>query len=130
LPLQLRLILCPHVGCGVKRTEAKREAARIAQNLIETAQLTASRDLDLAKDQASLARQIILKFNLRFDWRLKRFFCHGCKGLIVPGVNARVRLGPNKMLLITCADCNRVNRKKIRARLNMERGGLRNSLRA
>lgn len=113
----------------MKRREAKKEAAIIAEDLIETAALTAVQDLELAKSQASLARRIILKFNLRFDWRLKRFFCHGCKGLIFPGLNARVRLGPNKMLLITCTDCNYVNRKKLRARLNIERRGLRNSLR-
>jgi RNase P subunit RPR2 len=116
-------------GQGVKKREAKKEAARIAQDLIETAAATAVHDLELAKDQASLARQVILKFNLRFDWSLKRFFCHGCKGLIFPGLNARVRLGPNRMLLMTCTDCNYVNRKKLRARLNIERRGLSNPLR-
>ncbi len=113
----------------MKRREAKKEAAKIAESLIETATLTAVQDLELAKSQASLARRIILKFNLRFDWRLKHFFCHGCKGLFIPGLNARVRLGPNRMLLITCADCNHVNRKKLRARLNIERRGLSKSLR-
>lgn len=114
---------------GVKRREAKREAARIAEDLIETAVLTAVLNPELAKSQASLARRIILKFNLRFDWRLKRFFCHGCKGLIFPGLNARVRLGPGRMLLVTCMDCNHVNRKKLKTRLNIERRGLTNSLR-
>lgn len=113
----------------MKRKEAKKEAAVIAQGLIETAVATASQDLQLAKSQASLARKIILKFNLRFDWRLRRFYCHGCKGLIFPGRNARVRLGPHRILLITCADCNYVNRKKLRARLNIEHRGLSNSLR-
>ena len=46
---------------------------------------TAPTDIDLAKAQASLARKVMLKFNVRYDWRLRRFFCHGCKGLIVPG---------------------------------------------
>jgi RNase P subunit RPR2 len=113
----------------VKRKEAKKEATVIAQGLIETAVATAGKDLQLAKSQASLARKIILKFNLRFDWRLRRFYCHGCKGLIFPGVNARVRLGPHRILLITCADCNYGNRKKLRARLNIEHRGLSNSLR-
>jgi len=113
----------------VKRKETKKEAARIAEDLIESASATAPQDPELAKEQAALARDIALKFNLRFDWRLKRFFCHGCKRLIVPGLNARVRLGTDKMLLITCTECGHVNRKKLKARLNMERGGLRNSLR-
>ncbi len=55
----------------------------------------------------------MLKFNVRYDWRLKRFFCHGCKGLLYPGLNARVRLGRTRMLLVTCADCGYVNRKKL-----------------
>jgi RNase P subunit RPR2 len=91
---------------------------------------TALLDPELARQQASTARRIILKFNLRLDWRLKRFFCHGCKALIFPGLNARVRIGPRKMLLVTCTDCGHVNRKSLRARLNMERRGLSNSLRA
>jgi RNase P subunit RPR2 len=118
-------------GRSVRRSEAKREAARIAVELLETATNTALQDLELAKKQAALARRLALKFNLRFDWRLKGLFCHGCKGLILPGLNARVRLGPNKVLLITCLDCGHVNRKKFtKAPLNTERQGLSNSLRA
>ncbi len=55
----------------------------------------------------------MLKFNVRYDWSLRRFFCHGCKGLLYPGINARVRLGPARILLVTCADCGYVNQKKI-----------------
>jgi RNase P subunit RPR2 len=116
---QLRLIPLFSSARGVRRREAKREAARIARELIEQAASTAIHDPQLAKSQASLARRIILKFNLRFDWRLKRFFCHGCKGFIFPGLNARVRMGPNRTLLITCTDCSYVNRKKLGARLNI-----------
>ena len=115
----------------MRRSEAKKEAARIAVDLIEAAAATAIKDPELARGQAALARRLALKFNLRFDWRLKRFFCHGCKGLLFPGLNARVRLGPNRMLLMTCADCNYVNRKKLpKARLNTVRRGLSNPLRA
>lgn len=113
----------------MKRKEAKREAARIASNLVETAAGTATSDPDLARRQAALARRIALKFNVRFDWRLKRFYCHGCKGLLYPGVNARCPLGPDRTLIITCADCNHVNRKRLGARLNIQRKGLSNSLR-
>ncbi|MGA2198625.1 MAG: RNase P subunit [Nitrososphaerales archaeon] len=97
----------------MKRKESKKEAALIAATLIGLAVETAPRDIDLARAQASLARRIMLKFNVRYDWRLRRFFCHGCKGLLYPGVNARVRLGPGKTLLVTCGDCNYVNRKKL-----------------
>lgn len=97
----------------MNKREAKKEAARVAANLIELAVATAPRDLELARAQASLARSVMLKFNVRYDWRLRRFFCHGCKELLYPGINARVRLGSDKMLLLTCADCGHVNRKKI-----------------
>lgn len=113
----------------MKRKEAKREAARIASSLVETAVGTAASDPDLARLQAALARRIALKFNVRFDWSLKRFYCHGCKGLLYPGVNARVRLGPGRTLIMTCTDCDHVNRKRLGARLNIQRKGLSNSLR-
>jgi RNase P subunit RPR2 len=109
-------------GRSVKKKEAKKEAARMGATLIEMAAATAPTDIDLAKAQASLARKVMLKFNVRYDWRLKRFFCHGCKGLIFPGINARVRLAPGKMLLVTCAECDYVNRKKLpKSRLNIQR---------
>ena len=97
----------------MNRREAKKEAARVAADLIELAVETAPGDIDLARAQASLAREVMLKFNVRFDWRLKRFFCHGCKGFLYPGVNARVRLAPNKTLLVVCGDCGHTNRRKI-----------------
>jgi RNase P subunit RPR2 len=56
----------------------------------------------------------MLKYNVRFGYDLRRFYCHGCKGLIVPGVNARVRVAGG-MLLTTCAGCGRVNKKSLSA---------------
>lgn len=113
----------------MKRREAKKEAAKIAKGLIETVARTAPEDAGLARRQAALARRLALKFNLRMDWSQKRLFCHGCKNMIFPGINARVRLGPDKILLVTCSDCGHVNRKKLGARLNRQRKGLSNSLR-
>jgi len=92
----------------------REEAINIARNLIHSAVSMAGSDIDLAKEQSDLARRIMMKFNIRYPWEFKRFYCHGCKKLILPGANARVRLGPEKMLLVTCGDCGRVNRKKLR----------------
>ena len=80
--------------------------------MLELSASTAHGDLDLAKEQAALARKLMLKYNIRFGWDLKRLYCHGCKELIVPGVNARVRLAGG-MVLTTCANCGRVNRKSL-----------------
>ena len=95
-------------------SRSKEEGTVVARNLILSAVETAEDDLDLAKEQAALARRVMLKFNIRYPWQLRRFYCHGCKGLILPGLNSRVRLGPGKMLLVTCTDCGHVNRKSLR----------------
>jgi RNase P subunit RPR2 len=83
-----------------------------ARTLLQLSVFTAYDDLELAKRQAALARKLMLRYNIRFGWHLRRFFCHGCKGLMVPGVNARVRLAKS-MILTTCANCGRVNRKSL-----------------
>jgi RNase P subunit RPR2 len=97
---------------GIKRKEAKNQAMIAARKLIQLSASTAHEDLDLAKRQAALARKLMLRYNVRFGWDLRRFYCHGCKQLMVPGVNARVRLAKG-LVLTTCANCGRVNRKSL-----------------
>ena len=96
----------------IKRKETKRLAAIAAKSLLELSTSTAHADLPLAKRQASLARKLMLRYNVRFNWNMKRFYCHGCKQLMVPGVNARVRISGGNVLT-TCANCGRVNRKTL-----------------
>jgi ribonuclease P protein subunit RPR2 len=95
------------------RRGAKDDAAALVAFLTESAVSLSHTNLELAKEQAALARKVKLRFNVRLDPSLRRFTCHGCKGLLVPGVNARVRLGHGKppILRITCLECGRVNRK-------------------
>ncbi len=94
------------------RKTAKEEASTLVAFLTESAVVLSHTNPELAKEQAKLARKVKLRFNVRLDSSLRRFTCHGCKGLLVPGVNARVRLGhgKNTILRVTCADCGRVNR--------------------
>jgi ribonuclease P protein subunit RPR2 len=98
------------------RKGAREDAADLVRLLTESSVELSHSDLKLAKEQAALARRVRLRFNVRLDPSLKRFTCRGCKSLLVPGVNARVRLGHGKtaILRITCADCGRVNRKILR----------------
>ena len=96
----------------IRKKEAKRQAAVAAKTLLELAASTAKDDLDLAKQQAASARRLMLRYNVRFGWDLRRFYCHGCKQLVVPGVNARVRL-EGGFVLTTCKNCGRVNRKSL-----------------
>ena len=95
------------------RRAAKEDAAALVRLLTESAVNLSHTNMSLAREQAALARRVRLRFNVRLDSSLKGFTCRGCKGLLVPGVNARVRLGHGKptVLRITCADCGRVNRK-------------------
>ena len=101
-----------------KKREARRDAVRVSRDLLELAVSTAGGDLDLAKGQARLARNVMLRFNVRFGWELRRFYCHGCKELLVPGVNARVRLGHggDRTVRMTCTGCGYVNKKPLRMR--------------
>ena len=93
--------------------KAKDSAASLVKLLTESAVALSHTDPETAKEQAALARKVKLKFNVRLDPSLKRFTCHGCKGLLVPGVNARVRLGHGKpaIIRVTCLDCGHVNRR-------------------
>jgi RNase P subunit RPR2 len=93
----------------------KDDAAAIIKLLTESSVNLAHTDMELAKEQAALARRVMLRFNIRLDPSLKRFTCHGCKSLLVPGVNARVRLGHGKptTIRITCLDCGHVSRKTV-----------------
>ena len=102
---------------GVRARKASREeAADLVRRLTESAISLAPKNLGMAKEQAALARRVRLRFNVRLDSSLKRYTCRGCKSLIVPGINARVRLGHGKpaVIRITCTECGRVNRKILR----------------
>ena len=92
---------------------AKEDAAELVRLLTESAVTLSHSNLELAKAQGALARKVKLRFNVRLDEPLRRLTCRGCKTLLVPGVNARVRLGHGKqtILRITCNECGRVNRK-------------------
>lgn len=95
------------------RRPRNEEAASVVRLLTESAVALSGSNPWLAKEQAALARKVKLRFNVRLDPSLRRFTCRGCKGLLVPGVNARVRLGHGKVtvLRVTCTDCGHVNRK-------------------
>ena len=91
------------------------DPASVVELLTESAVSLSHTDPALAKEQAALARKVKLKFNVRLDPSLRRFTCRGCAGLLVPGVNARVRLGHGKTTIIrvTCTDCGHVNRRVV-----------------
>jgi len=97
------------------RRAPREDAAAIVRLLTESAVTLSHINPAIAKEQAALARKVKLKFNVRMDPSLTRFTCRGCKGLLVPGVNARVRLGHGKptIIRVTCSECGHTNRKVV-----------------
>ena len=97
------------------RKGAKEEAAEVVRLLTESAVELSHTNPAMAREQAALARKVKFRFNVRLDPSLRRFTCRGCKGLLVPGVNARVRLGHGRrtVIRVTCAGCGHVNRKVV-----------------
>ena len=99
----------------VKTRRAKEDAASLVAFLTKSAVDLSHRNPAMGREQAALARKVKLRFNVRLDPSLTRFTCRGCKKLLVPGVNARVRLGHGKqtILRVTCIDCGHINRKVV-----------------
>ena len=97
------------------RGRPKDDAPSIVRLLTESAVALSHTNPEIAREQAALARKVKLRFNVRLDPSLTRFTCRGCKGLLVPGVNARVRLGHGRRTIVrvTCTDCGHVNRRVI-----------------
>ena len=107
----------------MNKKDSKADATKMARELLLLAINNPASNLDLAKKQAALARRLLLKFNIRLDWKLKKYYCRSCKQLMVPGKNARVRLGHGTTVLrITCGECGFVNRRIIaKAGLNIKK---------
>jgi len=63
-----------------------------------------------------LAKRMSTKFRVRLPYEIRQLYCKKCKRFIVPGVNARVRVGRAnvKAVRITCLNCGHVYRKIIR----------------
>lgn len=63
----------------------------------------AAREHDRAREYVRLARRIAERHRLSLPRRFRRFTCDRCDAYLRPGVNARVRLGPGRVV-VRC-DC-------------------------
>jgi len=80
-----------------------------------------SEDRLLSKRYVELARRIGMKARVRLTKEQKMFVCKSCGGLLVPGVNCRVRTRSDfgTIVLITCLDCGAKKRyPTVRERLS------------
>lgn len=102
-----------------------REIARARiEILFNQAQSAFPSDPTLAKRYIELARRIGMKAGVRLTREQKLSLCKGCGGLLVPGVNCRVRTRSEygTTVLITCLDCGRKKRyPTVRERLSKKR---------
>jgi ribonuclease P protein subunit RPR2 len=95
-------------GLSWRRAGGTREIARgRIEILLAQAQKVFGSDRDLAKRYVELARRIGMKAGVRLTSEQKSRICKGCGGLLVPGVNCRVRTRSEygTTVLITCLDC-------------------------
>jgi len=99
----------------VKKAQKDLAAQRI-EILLRNALETMKSDAELAEKQAMLAKKISTKFRIRLPYEIRQLYCKKCKGFIVPGVNARVRVGRTNVeaVRITCLKCGHVYRKIIK----------------
>lgn len=74
-------------------------------------------DQERAAKLARTAREIAMHFRLRLPYQVRQLYCKKCKGLIVPGRNARVRIGRSnaRAIRISCLRCGHVYRKVLAA---------------
>lgn len=95
----------------------KREIVEVAGERIEILMENAFKrmlehDEGLAQRYVYLARRISMKSRVRIPRRWKIFICRGCKKLMVPGLNCRVRVQRrrNPHVVLTCLMCGHVKR--------------------
>ena len=62
----------------------------------------------LAKRYVRLARKISSRYRVKIPRKAGSYICRGCNSLLMPGVNARVRLASSKRYIIyKCGDCGK-----------------------
>jgi ribonuclease P protein subunit RPR2 len=67
-----------------------------------------------ARRYIELARKIGMRYNVRVAPEFRRRFCKKCLAYLLPGTNARVRVGRGR-LVVTCLACGTIQRMPYRA---------------
>jgi ribonuclease P protein subunit RPR2 len=78
-------------------------AERIDRLHALASEAAAAGELDMSREYVRLARRIAERHRLTLPRRFRRFTCDRCDAYLRPGVNARVRLGPGRVV-VRC-DC-------------------------
>jgi ribonuclease P protein subunit RPR2 len=94
-----------------KKQKVKQIARERIDLLVEYA--LHEKDDHLAEKQARQAKKIATHRRIRLPYKIRQLYCKRCKAFIVPGRNARVRIGRAKTraVRITCLKCGYTYRK-------------------
>ena len=70
-----------------------------------------------AQHYFQLARKLGMRYKIRLPPQFRGLICRSCKRLIVPGINARVRLQQRREphIVITCLECGGQRRIPLRS---------------
>lgn len=73
-------------------------------------------DEELSQRYVAIARRIAMAARVHMPRDYRRLICRGCKKLILPGVNCRVRLQQRREphVVITCGHCGKYMRFPMR----------------
>ncbi|MEM3061851.1 MAG: ribonuclease P [Candidatus Bathyarchaeia archaeon] len=80
----------------------------------------------LARRYLELAKRISMRSKVRIPREYRRFVCKSCGNLLVPGVNCKVRIRPEKgtTVVINCLDCGLIMRYPAIKEKKLKRKGL------
>ena len=95
------------------------------EELIEFAKQAHSEDPKLANRYVTIARNIAMGTKVAIPASLKRYICHNCKELLVPGKNMRFRINNKKnygtYVSVTCLSCGHITRYIIKGRAKRDK---------
>ncbi len=85
----------------------KKIALQQIHQLFQLAKTTINEDEKLAQRYIAIARKISMASRVRLPLEYRRQICKGCKKLILPGINCRVRLQQRREphITVTCKHC-------------------------
>ena len=99
------------------KIEIKKIAMERVKILFKLAIETFKENKFLAQRYTEMARRICMHYRVKLPIEYRRLICRHCKGLIIHGINCRVRLQRRRQphIVITCLNCgskSRFNLKK------------------
>ena len=112
----------PDLKTRNRRIKARRRNRLLASErmtiLLNIAKETLRTNPKRAQHYFQLARRLGMRYKVRLPPQFRGLICRHCKKLIVPGINARVRLQQRREphIVITCLECGGQRRTPLRSR--------------